>query len=190
MRVIAGKFKGKRLLCPDGNRVRPTSDRIKEAVFSALYSMGKLEGARFLDLFSGTGALGIEALSRGARECVFTDIDKESVLFTKKNIGFAGVKNGASVYRADYNTALETLGGKEKFDVILIDPPYRSRYEHDILSLISKLSVLAKGGVIVLEHDRDNEIHDPDGRFDIDTRVYSNTKISFIRENRVKGLSP
>jgi 16S rRNA (guanine966-N2)-methyltransferase len=122
MRVIAGDLGGRRIQSPKGSTVRPTSDRVREAIFNTLFSMGVLEGARVMDLFAGTGALGIEALSRGAAHCTFVDRDRGAVALIEANVAALGIEDRATVVRAD---ALAHVDRSGPVDVVLADPPYQ-----------------------------------------------------------------
>jgi 16S rRNA (guanine966-N2)-methyltransferase len=125
MRVVAGIAGGRRLQAPAGRRLRPTSERVREAVFSSLTSLGALEGARVLDLFAGTGALGIEALSRGATAATFVEADAAAVGAIKANLAATGLA-GATVVQADVIRFLDDPGrsGGASFDLAFVDPPY------------------------------------------------------------------
>ena len=175
--MIAGKYRGKRLISPEDNRVRPTSDRIKETMFNILFSKGVGGGIKVLDLFAGTGALGIEALSRGAEECVFTDIDVKSCALVRENLKITGIKG--EVYHAEFKAAIPKLTGR-KFDLILIDPPYKQNRECEIVNLIIEHGILAENGVAVIEHDRENLLAELDTRFSRDTRICGNTALTFL----------
>ena len=177
MRVIAGKYRTKRLKTPVGDRVRPTPDRIKETVFNILYSMGKPMDCKVLDLFCGTGGLGIEALSRGAVECVFVDIDKKSVALTRENLAIIGEK--AKVYHAEYKSAIPKLEGR-KFDVILLDPPFNMFKEGEVVALIKQHDILEKNGVIMIEHSKENKLAGLSEEWDRDTRSCGNTNLTFL----------
>lgn len=179
MRVIAGKFKGKRLFSPDQSApVRPTTDRIKETMFNILYSRGAEGGIEALDLFGGSGALGIEALSRGAKKVVFIDSDPAVVKLIRKNLAFVGAdKSSYEIYTADYQLAIRKLAGR-KFDLILADPPYAMRAEERLLRLIEDAGILGKGGTIVIEHAAENRFDC--GNADCDRRMCGNTALSFI----------
>ncbi len=176
MRVISGKYKGKKLISPEGDDVRPTSDRIKETIFNILCSRCSIPGAKVLDLFCGSGALGIEALSRGAKEVVFADADIRSVRLAKENLKKIGAPSD-SVFNAEFELALKKLKDGE-FDVILADPPYKEKYEAKIMSLIAKNNVLKTGGVVMIEHASTNMLPDFEG-FDCDRRKCGNTSLSF-----------
>ena len=151
MRVIAGEYKGRRLTPPADNSVRPTTDKVKEALFSIMTD--RIWGSRVLDLFSGTGNLGIEALSRGADFCVFADNSRESLRLIRSNIEHCKIESGARVVPGDYKKVLAGLG--EKFDIILLDPPYGKGYLEECFQLIREYGVLAEDGVIIAEHRRE-----------------------------------
>ena len=178
MRVISGKYKYKPLFSPDGNSVRPTTDRIKETIFNILSSRGFVGNVTVLDLFSGSGALGIESLSRGAEKVIFIDKSKDSFNLTKKNLEFVGAeKDSYEIYNVDYEFALKKLKSKH-FDLIFVDPPYALRIENKILDLIKKFDVLSENGLIMIEHDAKNVFKDND--FDIDCRKCGSMSISFL----------
>ncbi len=163
----------------EGEDVRPTSDRAKEALFNILSL--KLYGARVLDLFSGSGALGIESLSRGAKEVVFNDLSKESLAILKKNLTALKIPvNGeeAKLMQSDYLVALEQASGE--FDLIFIDPPYRFEYGKNALEAISKKGLLALNGIAVYERDRpfEGEIA---GLEKYDERKYGKAYMTFFR---------
>ena len=172
MRVIAGKYRGRVLADFKGRDVRPTSDRVKESVFQILSY--RFAGARVLDLFCGSGALGIESLSRGAEEVIFNDSSRESVALTKKNL--AAIKCTARVTETDFSVALKTLGGK--FDLIFVDPPYASGYYTQALELIRDCDRLNDGGLVVCESEGAFEI--PAGFCAADERGYGRTKVTFL----------
>ena len=151
MRIVAGKFRAKRLTPPIHN-IRPTLDKVKQALFTRLQF--EIEGAKVLDLFCGSGALGIEALSRDAKKVVFCDADAQSVSLTKKNI--SGLKLDAGqevkVYKTDFLKYLR--GAKEQFDLIILDPPYDKDFYVPALEVIFQNKLLASDGVIVCERPR------------------------------------
>ncbi|MBQ7408458.1 MAG: 16S rRNA (guanine(966)-N(2))-methyltransferase RsmD [Clostridia bacterium] len=145
MRVVAGKHRGRKLLQFSGNDIRPTSDRAKEGVFSVLQF--EIAGKRFLDGFCGSGAMGIEALSRGAREVVFTDCSKSSCELTKKNLEMLG--ENAKVIKTDLIEFLKRTD--EKFDIIFLDPPYKSDAGVKALEIIAKRQILNDKGIAIIE---------------------------------------
>ena len=144
MRVITGTARGRKLKTPSNYDVRPTTDNVKEALFNIL--MNDVEGRRVLDLFSGSGQLGIEALSRGAAKVVFTDNDPASIKLTKENLKICGFEG--EVIRTD---ALSFLKRGNKFDLIFIDPPYDSMLYEDVLNTINEFDILSVGGIIAVE---------------------------------------
>ena len=152
MRVIAGKAKGIQLKTPEGMLTRPTTDRVKEALFSILQF--DLPGTRVLDLFGGTGQLGIEALSRGAREAVFVDAREEACRLIRENLkrtGFTG-----KVVRGDYLTYLAQC--REKFNIIFLDPPYAEVFLENALNRITEIDILQSGGIIIAERPLGKEL--------------------------------
>ncbi len=148
MRVITGSARGRRLKTPDNYDIRPTTDNVKEAVFNILQF--DLEGRRVLDLFAGTGQLGIEALSRGAAEAVFVDESRESVRIVKENLRTCGFS--APVFQQN---ALDFLRGGEKFDIIFVDPPYDAGLYEPVLKSIRAVDKLSDGGIIICEARRE-----------------------------------
>ena len=145
MRIVAGTSRGRRLVVPDGTEVRPTSDRVRESVFNALYSLDDaVEGAAVLDLFAGTGALGLEALSRGATHVTFIENNREAATALATNIDTLGYSSQCTVIRTD---ARRWLSSAPHFDLAFLDPPYEfAEWE----SLLSRLSA----GLAVVESDR------------------------------------
>lgn len=151
MRVITGSARGRRLKTPDNYDIRPTTDNVKEALFNIIQF--DVEGRRVLDLFAGTGQLGIECLSRGAAEVVFTDESSAAVKIIKENLKTCGLT--AMVLQTD---ALAFLRSGQKFDVILIDPPYDSPLYEEVLKTINLVDILSDGGIIIVEARRDKEL--------------------------------
>lgn len=144
MRVITGTARGRKIKQPEGYDIRPTSDQVKEAMFNIVQF--DVEGRRVLDLFGGTGQLGIEAASRGAGEVVIVDMARDSVRLIKENV--ANCKIDAKVVQADAISFLHTCG---KFDLIFIDPPYDSGLAEKALLTIKEIDILSEGGIIVCE---------------------------------------
>lgn len=182
MRVISGIYKYKALFSPQDNNVRPTTDRIKETLFNILSARDKTGQVFVLDLFSGSGALGIESLSRGAQKVVFIDKSKDSFVLTKKNLVHVGADpNFYEVYNVDYEFGLKKLKNKH-FDLIFVDPPYNLRIENKILDLILRYDVLSDDGLVVIEHDVKNEFKH--NGFIIETRKCGNTALSFLEKEK------
>jgi len=150
MRIIAGRFKGKRLPAIRGKAVRPTTGRVREAVFNILGPM--LEGARTLELFAGTGAFGFEALSRGAASAVFVDKDKEVAALISQTARMLGLEDQISILAMDASRALDKLArAGEQFSIIYLDPPYATEWIAKIVNDPTLITLLAADGVLVVE---------------------------------------
>lgn len=179
MRIIGGKYRSRVLAEFAGEDVRPTSDRAKESLFNILSL--QMYGARVLDLFCGSGALGLESLSRGAKEVVFNDFSKDSLAIVKKNLATLKIATNSEEVKlsgADYLVCLESIRGQ--FDLIFIDPPYRFDYGVKALEKIAEKGLLSEKGVAVYERDRafEGEI---EGLEKYDERKYGKTYITFFR---------
>ena len=145
IRVVAGTAKGRRLASPPGEATRPTPNRVREAVFNSLYSLGATEGVRVLDLFAGTGALGIEALSRGATEAVFVERDPAVAAVLRGNLEATRMADRATVMAVDADVALVELARRQRrFDVALVDPPYAFDAWPELLSRIPAALIVAE----------------------------------------------
>ena len=154
MRVITGKARGVQLKTPEGMLTRPTADRVKEALFSIINF--DLPGASVLDLFAGSGQLGIEALSRGANRAVFIDAREDACKIIRENIRRTKFENQARVIRSDYLEYLRRC--KEKFDIILLDPPYAEVFLENALKSITEIDILQSGGIIIAERPIEKEL--------------------------------
>ena len=154
MRVITGKARGVQLKTPDGMLTRPTADRVKEALFSIIQF--ELPGARVLDLFGGTGQLGIEALSRGAKSAVFVDQREEACRLIRENLKRTRLEGEGKVVRSDYIDYLKRC--RENFDIILLDPPYAEVFLENALKCIAEIDILQSGGIIVAERPVGKEL--------------------------------
>ena len=153
MRIVGGLYKRRLITYPDdAEHIRPTKDRIREAIFSAI---GDLTGYTGVDLYSGSGAMGIEGLSRGCKFMTFVDKNKIAIDTTKKNISSLGIKNSEVLYMDDESAIKLFIKEKRKFDILFLDPPYKlGRYE-EIISLFIENELLNKHAIIVIESDRD-----------------------------------
>lgn len=174
MRIIAGKHRGRVLAEFRGQDIRPTADRVKESLFQIL--SGRLAGARVLDLFCGSGALGLESLSRGAREAVFNDVSEDSLAVLNKNLHLLG--ESATVLHSGYDVCLSRVSGK--FDLIFCDPPYRAECEKEIFAIVKERELLTEGGLIVFESERD--ICPTEQFVCTDTRRYGRTTVRMFAE--------
>ncbi len=153
MRVISGLCRGRKLLEPSGMDVRPTTDQVKEAMFNIIQF--DIEGRRVLDLFAGTGQLGIEALSRGAAKCVFVDASRESLKMVRENLRRCDLQG--EIVQSD---AVGYLRRGGRFDVIFMDPPYGAGLEAAALASVKEFDILTKGGIIVVETRRETQLPD------------------------------
>ena len=169
MRVVAGSAKGRRLEAPAGRDVRPTSSRVREALFNSLGSLGLVDGASFADLFAGTGALGVEALSRGAESVVFVDRSPASLAAVRANLEACGLADGARVVAGE---ALSFAASMEPVDVALLDPPYDFDEWPQLLGLV-------RCEVAVVESDR--EVAAPVGASVLSSRRYGGTVVTMLR---------
>ena len=151
MRVISGSAKGRKLVVPSGDHVRPTKDRVKEAIFNSLHSYGLVENRSFLDLFSGTGSLGIEALSRGAKSVVFVDHHVEAIDCITLNVEKLNYGSRSKILKAD---ALSFLERDDYFDVALLDPPYKYEHWGTLLKRVNAHSIVIESSEqVTLESD-------------------------------------
>ena len=181
MRVISGKARGLKLNTPKNEDVRPTTDRVKESLFNIINSY--VIDSDVLDLFAGTGSLGIECLSRGANKCVFVDKSKESMAIVKSNIKKARVENESITLNTDFKNAIVSLSNKgEKFNIIFMDPPYYKNMFIDALSSVDEKNLLAEDGIIIVEHDTVDSFPENVGRlYKSRDKKYGNTTLTFYK---------
>ena len=183
MRIVAGKLRGRALATPDDARIRPTSDRVREAVFNILahgVEDFSIEGALVLDLFAGTGAVGIEALSRGALSCVFVEEDPQARGLIRRNIEAFGLTGVTRLYRRDA-TDLGDSGNRDPFTLVLADPPYGRGLGERALASAAQGGWLAPGAVVVLEERAGTVVTLPDGFVALDQRTWGDTSVMFAR---------
>ena len=176
MRVITGTARGRKLCEPKDMSVRPTADMVKEAVFSIVQF--DVPGRRVLDLFAGTGQLGIEALSRGARECVFVDNAPQSLALVRKNLALCGFSG--EVVRADARSYLARCG---KIDLVFIDPPYHAGLYDDVLDAVFQFDILNDGGIILVESMRGTALPEARAPY-VRGRQYNYGKVSLTAYSR------
>ena len=182
MRIVAGKFRGKALLSPSDDSIRPTSDRARESVFNILASRlsPNLDGMKVLDLFAGTGALGLEALSRGASSVVFVDLGAEARGLIRDHIEAFGAGGVAKLLRRDA-TALGPAGTMGPMDLVFLDPPYGKGLGEQALASLRDGNWLSKDATIVFEESSDTPVELPAGFVLDDRREYGAAAIHFIR---------
>jgi 16S rRNA (guanine966-N2)-methyltransferase len=156
LRIISGEQKGRRLGSIKGRNIRPTSDRVKGSIFNVLKD--EVEGKKVLDLFAGTGALGMEALSRGAKEVTFVDLSFGSIATIKKNLEILGYKDNCQILKGDFKRILNRFSANsEKFDLILADPPYLKGLAQKVMDKVIEGNLLAEKGILIIElHKKEN----------------------------------
>ncbi|MDO3410746.1 16S rRNA (guanine(966)-N(2))-methyltransferase RsmD [Saccharibacillus sp. CPCC 101409] len=178
MRVVAGEAKGRPLKAVPGSGTRPTTDKVKEAIFSMIGPF--FDGGTALDLFAGTGGLGIEALSRGAQRAIFVDADAKSIETVRSNLRATGFEPRAEVYRNDAQRALKALAKREaKLELVFLDPPYRMKNGAELMLRMEELGLLRPGAVILLEYESSYAYPAEFGGFTEDRKaVYGETTVS------------
>lgn len=175
MRIVGGKYKGRVLVGFDGEKIRPTSDMARESLFNIL--QGVIYGADFLDLFCGTGAMGIEALSRGAKSVTFNDADKNSLIVLKKNLEKVKVEEP---YEIKNNDAISLLKrADKKYDIIYIDPPYKT--DLGVSALKEVVNSITDDGIVILESETPFNSR-VEGLIEYDTRKYGRVRLTFFRK--------
>ena len=178
MRIIAGSAGGRAITPPKGQDTRPTQDYVRESLFNILQRT--VPGSRVLDLFAGSGALGLEALSRGAESAAFADMAPEAVACVRRNVDALGFAQDVTVIRADWQTAVKRLAGENRrFTLVFLDPPYRMEDTAALCARLADAGILESGALMVIEHRRGVEPR-PDERFTMrDARRYGDTEIHF-----------
>jgi 16S rRNA (guanine(966)-N(2))-methyltransferase RsmD len=187
MRVIGGTARGRRLLAPRGLDTRPTSDKVKEALFSILVGMlGPLDGCSVLDIFAGTGSLGIEAMSRGADHAVFIDAGREAAAVIAKNLETTGFADRSRVFAQDFHAALTRLERDGRtFRLVFLDPPYRKGLLEKCLDRLGASTLLEEDSVIVAELSSRDALDPAFGSLlQCDRRVYGDTALTFFTMTR------
>lgn len=180
MRVITGTAKGRRLKTLEGSDVRPTTDRVKEAIFSVIQF--DIEGRKMLDLFAGSGQMGIEAISRGAEKVVFVDSSAESIAVVKENLKNCSLMKSAAVIQSDAQMYLNgcASAGKDKFDVVFLDPPYGKGILQSVLPLVAP--VMKESGAIICESPLNEKLPEIVGDFSVAREYrYGKIKVTFYR---------
>jgi 16S rRNA (guanine966-N2)-methyltransferase len=174
MRVVAGSLRGRPIVAPEGEGTRPTTDRAREATFNSLVSLGAVEDAKVIDLFAGSGAMGIEALSRGAASCAFLERDRKALDSIRHNIKTLQLADNTTVLSGDVMTNVVAL---RNVDLVLADPPYDFDRWADLLTVLNL--VIAPGGVVVTESGR--EIQPPEGWEAIRSKRYGRAWVAFLQ---------
>ena len=181
MRVIAGTARSVPLLSPEGNGTRPTTDRIKETLFNIISD--RVQGARFLDLFAGSGQIGIEALSRGAKKATFLEKNKKVTDLIRVNLEKTRLSDNSEVKRCDVLSAFPVIRDDGPYDIIYMDPPYDLHIEEQVISEISQQGLLAQDGIIIVEAALDRKLDISDTPYEIvREKSYKTNKHIFIEE--------
>jgi 16S rRNA (guanine966-N2)-methyltransferase len=183
MRIVAGKFRSARIEAPKGLATRPTSDRVRQALFNVLehgVPRVEFEGARVLDLFAGSGALGLEALSRGARFCLFVEESAEARAAIRRNVEALSLTGATKIWRRDA-TKLGEAGTMQPFDLIFLDAPYGKGLGARALQSAAEGGWIGEGAIAVLEERADADVELPAAFHEIDMRIYRDTKIIVMR---------
>lgn len=186
MRITSGKFGGRNLFTPDDARTRPTSDKVRQAIFNILrhrdFGIGfSLQDARVADLFAGTGALGLEALSQGARYCLFVEEDADARGIIRQNIDSFGLTGATKIWRRDArDLGPMNAGSGGPFDLVFADPPYRKDMLAHALASLKSGGWLSENSLLVLETAEDERIVLPDGFNSIEERIYGETRVLFV----------
>ena len=183
MRIVGGKFKGRSLAAPAGQATRPTADRVREALFNILahgIEGFALDDARVMDLFAGTGALGLEALSRGARFCQFVDESAEARGLIRRNADALGLVGQCKIWRRDASK-LGPCAPQTPFDLVFADPPYGKGLGEKALASLVEGGWLAPGAIVVLEEAEKAAVGDVAGLALLDQRAYGDTQVRFYR---------
>ncbi len=187
MRVIAGEAKGRKLFAPKSHNIRPVLDKVKGAIFNILFDVSDL---RVLDLFAGTGAVGIEALSRGASHATFVDSSFEAISILKKNLEHCKFTERSKIFPRPVPVAIEFYSkNSEQFDLIFVDPPYLKGLVNQTLNKIASSGILAKKGKVIVEHSPKEPIELSHQRTNepiilTDTRKYGQTLVSFLCQKK------
>ena len=180
MRIISGKSRGTKLYTLEGENTRPTLDRVKESIFNIIQN--EIEGAEILDLFAGSGAIGLEFLSRGAKKAVLCDKSKDAISIIKKNIEKTHFEQQTQVFNTDFEKCLDKLKD-EQFDIIYIDPPYATQYIKKSLEKIIELKIAKEESLIIIETDDETRIIKEIENIDVkivDKRKYGRATIIFL----------
>lgn len=180
IRIIAGSAKGRRLCSPEGFEYRPTTARVKASVFS--YLQHSVPGSSVLDLFSGTGSLGLEALSRGASHLVCVESSAKQIALLQKNVDLCGFSHAATIIRGDvFHCLRDGFPGEERFDLIFADPPFKMTLRERIVRAVETSGVLSHDGLLILEHESHDDDQKRHGMILIKQSTFGNSVVSVYR---------
>jgi len=188
LRIIAGTFGGRKLKSVDGLTTRPTADKIKEAVFSSIGN--DIYDANILDVFSGTGSIALEAISRGAKSAVLIEQNKAAQKVILENIRLCGVEEQCLLLKGDSFQILKQLGHQnQKFHIIYLDPPYKEGFYESILNIIQEYSLLEKDGLLIAESEKNTSILPKNSLFCIyKEKYYGISKITYLKWNKTQEV--
>ncbi|MBR0373754.1 MAG: 16S rRNA (guanine(966)-N(2))-methyltransferase RsmD [Mogibacterium sp.] len=176
MKINAGEFKYRNIEIPEG--IRPTTEKVREAVFSMISD--RIYGAVVLDLFAGSGGMGLEALSRGAAKCYFNEWNNRNARIVQKNIATCRAEDRSAVMNRDFRRAIREL--PEQVDIVIIDPPYQAGYYDDVFDLLQEYDSVRDGGILVVEHIYDNNLSDTIGKYEkIKQKKYGTIGVDIYR---------
>lgn len=179
MRIVGGEARGRRLFAPEGTDTRPTADRVRESLFNILSQ--RVRGARVLDLFAGSGALSLEAISRGAQGAVLVELDRVAAGVIRRNIELMRAEGVARLLQMDYVRAIGQLSGA--FDIVFMDPPYRMLEAYgEAARRLRDGGLLSPGAVLLMEHRSKSDLSLPDGFEIYDERRYGECAVALVRE--------
>ena len=193
MRIVAGRFRGRPLAVPEGAHTRPTSDRVREAVFNVLehgIAGFSFAGIGVLDLFAGTGALGLEALSRGATFCLFVEENAGARALIRRNIETLGLTGATKVFRRDATNLGPAAGNRGGFGLVFLDPPYEQRLAQRALVSAAQGGWLAPGAVAVVEDSRRATVALPQGFSAVEQRAWGDTQVVLARFTATETAAP
>lgn len=189
MRVVGGRLRGRNLASPSSREIRPTADRLRESVFNILMHAydNPIEGARVLDLFAGTGALGIEAISRGAKYCLFVETDTQSRALVRRNVEALGLTGVTRLFRRDA-TDMGPAGTMEAFNIAFLDPPYAKGLAERSLAVLGEGNWLKPGALCVIEERAGTAMTWPHGFHEVDQRTWGDTDVHFLLWQGTNGV--
>ncbi|HLE33524.1 MAG TPA: 16S rRNA (guanine(966)-N(2))-methyltransferase RsmD [Bacteroidota bacterium] len=187
MRIIAGTLRGRILAAPRDRSVRPTTDRVKQSIFDMLATRMDLEGIEVLDLFSGSGSLGLEALSRGAAAATFVDTSRDSLSLLEKNIRSLGLDDRTTVHQAEVFWFLKNL--RRPYDLVFADPPFALERIGELPTAISTSGVLKPGTYVVMEHGKDAAVDVPGESFELLRKMFGQTVVLIMKSMQLPKAS-
>lgn len=184
MRIISGKARGTKLYTLEGQNTRPTLDRVKESLFNIIQN--EIQGCIFLDLFSGSGAIGLEAVSRGAKKAILCDNSKEAINIIKKNIEKTHMQEQIELYQTSFTKLLKE-NIKEKIDIAYIDPPYDTNFVYEAVKIMTEKDMLTENSIIIVETDQEKRIKQEINNLEIeiiDQRKYGRAHLIFLKKGK------